>query len=177
MVIGRACGLLLLLLISSVAQSADPQSYKVKLADTQDSALNDALQSTSELLSLRKSAPVGPFGLMGRAQNDIGRLKTVLDSVGYYQGSVAIKIDSLPLDDPRLGEELTNRTGKDEASVEVSFTLGPQYHLGKIELTGDVPDKAAKALGLTTGAPAIAADVLAGADRVRQTLADDGYAY
>ena len=58
---------------------------------------------------------MGPFGLMGRAQNDIGRLKTVLESVGYYQGSVAIKIDSLPLDDPRLGEELTNKSAKDEA--------------------------------------------------------------
>src|SRR5512140_522706 len=115
---GRAFGCLLLL-VSCVARSADPQPYKVKLADTRDSALNDALQSTSELLSLRKSAPVGPFGLMGRAQNDIGRLKTVLESVGYYQGSVSIRIDSLPLDDPRLGEELTNKPAKDEASVEV----------------------------------------------------------
>jgi len=172
-----ACGLLLLLLIGSVARSADPQPYKVKLADTRDSALNDALQSTSELLSLRKSAPVGPFGLMGRAQNDIGRLKTVLESVGYYQGSVAIKIDSLPLDDPRLGEELTSKSAKDEASVEVSFTLGPQYHLGNVELTGDVPENARKSLQLSPGAPAVAADVLAAADRVRQTLADDGYAY
>src|ERR1700754_478836 len=100
----RAC-CFILVLISSISRSADPQPYKVKLADTRDSALNDALQSTSELLSLRKSAPVGPFGLIGRAQNDIGRLKTVLESVGYYQSNVSIKIDSLALDDPKLGEE------------------------------------------------------------------------
>jgi translocation and assembly module TamA len=167
----------LLLLASPVARSADPQPYEVKLADTRDSALNDALRSTSELLSLRKSAPVGPFGLIGRAQNDIGRLKTVLESVGYYQGSVSIRIDSLALDDPTLGEELTNRSAKDDAHVEVSFDLGPQYTLGKVELTGDVPDKAAKALQLSTGAPAVAAEVLAAADRVRKTLAEDGYAY
>ena len=175
-VVGSVCSLSILLACSA-ARSADPQPYEVKLADTRDSALNDALQSTSELLSLRKSAPVGPFGLMGRAQNDVGRLKTVLESVGYYQSSVAIKIDSLPLDDPRLGEELTNRSAKDDATDEVSFNLGPRYHLGKIELTGDVPEKGAQALQLSTGAPAIAADVLAAADRVRQTLADDGYAY
>jgi translocation and assembly module TamA len=175
-IVGGTCGLLLIL-ISSVSRSADPQPYKVKLADTRDSALNDALQSTSELLSLRKSAPVGPFGLIGRAQNDIGRLKTVLESVGYYQGSVSVKIDSLALDDPKLGEELTNRAAKDDANVEVAFNLGPQYHLGTVELTGDVPEKAAGALRLSTGAPAIAADVLAAADRVRQTLADEGYAY
>jgi translocation and assembly module TamA len=174
--VSRTCSLLLLFACHD-ALSADPQSYEVKLADTRDSALNDALQSTSELLSLRKSAPVGPFGLIGRAQNDIGRLKTVLESVGYYQGSVSVKIDSLPLDDPRLGEELTNKPAKEDAQVEVAFELGPQYHLGKIELTGDVPEKAAQALQLKPGAPAVAADVLAAADRVRQTLADDGYAY
>jgi translocation and assembly module TamA len=87
----------LLLLLSTVSWSADPQPYKVKLADTRDSALNAALQSTSELMSLRKTAPVSPFGLIGRAQNDIGRLKTVLESEGYYQSSVSVQIDSLPL--------------------------------------------------------------------------------
>ncbi|MBS0417179.1 MAG: BamA/TamA family outer membrane protein [Proteobacteria bacterium] len=174
--IGRALGLLLLL-ASSAARSADPQPYKAKLADTRDSALNEALQSTSDLLNLRKSAPVGPFGLIGRAQNDLNRLKIVLESVGYYQGSVSITIDSLPLDDPRLGEELSNRSAKDDAQVEVSFNLGPLYHLGTVELTGDVPPKAANSLQLKTGAPAVAADVLAAAGRVRQTLADNGYAY
>lgn len=164
-------------MISSVGRSADPQPYVVKLADTRDSALNAALESTSELVSLRKSAPVGPFGLIGRAQSDIGRLKTVLDSVGYYQGNISVKVDSLPLDDPGLGEELTNKGAKDDAHVEVSFELGPQYHLGKVELNGDVSDKAARSLKLSTGAPAVAADVLAAADRVRQALADDGYAY
>jgi len=168
---------LLIVLASSGARSADPQPYKAKLADTGDKDLNAALESTSDLLNLRKSAPVSPFGLIGRAQNDINRLKTVLESVGYYQGSVAITIDSLPLDDPRLGEELTSRSAKDDAQVEVSFHLGPLYHLGKVELTGDVPQKVADSLQLKTGAPAVAADVLAAADRVRQILAEDGYAY
>ncbi len=166
-----------LLLLGSVARSADPQPYQVKLADTRDSALNAALQSTSELMSLRKTAPVSPFGLIGRAQNDIGRLKTVLESEGYYQSSISVQIDSLPLDDPRLGEELTRKPAKEEADVEVAFNLGPQYHLGTVELTGDLPPKAAQSLQLSSGDPAVAANVLAAADRVRQSLADDGYAY
>src|SRR5262249_42202654 len=115
--------------------------------------------------------------LIGRARSDVGRLKTVLESFGYYQGSVSISIDSLPLDDPGLGEELTNRSAKDDAHVNVAFNLGPLYHLRKIELTGDVPAEAAAALKLSSGAPAVAADVLAAAGRVRQALADDGYAY
>lgn len=167
----------LLLLCSSLAWSADPQKYQVQFGDTRDSALNATLQGTSELSALRKTAPVGPYGLIGRAQGDIGRLKTVLESFGYYQGSVSITIDSLPLSDPGLGEELTNKSAKDEAHVNVSFTLGPLFHLGKIELTGEVPPKAAAALQLSSGAPAVAAQVLAAADRMRQALANDGYAY
>jgi len=167
----------LLLLCGSLAWSADPQKYRVQFGDTRDSDLNTMLQGTSELSNLRKSAPVGPFGLIGRAQSDTGRLKTVLESFGYYQGSVSITIDSLPLNDPKLGEELTNKPAEDEAIVNVSFTLGPLFHLGKVELTGEVPPKAAAALKLSSGAPAVAAQVLAAADRMRQALADDGYAY
>jgi translocation and assembly module TamA len=164
-------------LVAAVALGADPQPYRVQFAATRESALNDMLQGTSELSALRKSAPVGPFALIGRAQSDIGRLKTVLESFGYYQGSVSITIDSLSLDDPGLGEELANKSAKDEARITVAFDLGPLYHLGKIELIGDVPSKAAAALKLSTGAPAVAADILGAADRVRQTLADDGYAF
>jgi len=165
------------LLLSPLARAADPQPYRVEFASTGDSALNATLQSASELSSLRKSAPVGPFALIGRARSDTDRLKTVLESYGYYQGSVSITIDSLTLDDPGLGEELTNRSAKDDARVNVAFNLGPLFHLGKIELTGEVPRKAAQALGLSAGAPAVAANVLAAANRVQQALADDGYAY
>jgi translocation and assembly module TamA len=168
---------LFILCLSPLARGADPQPYKVKLASTPDSALNAVLQGTSELISLRKTAPVGPFALIGRARSDINRLKTVLESYGYYQGNVTVKIDSLPLDDPTLGDELTNKPPKTDADVEVAFELGPQFHLGKVDLTGDVPPEAAAAVKLSPGAPAVAAQVLAAADRVRQVLAEDGYAF
>jgi translocation and assembly module TamA len=168
---------LVILVFGPTARAADPQPYRVQFASTGDSALNATLQSTSELAGLRKSAPVGPFALIGRARSDVDRLKTVLESYGYYQGTVSITIDSLALDDPGLGDELMKRSAKDDARVNVAFNLGPLFHLGKIELSGDVPPKAAAALGLSSGAPALAANVLAAADRVRQALADDGYAY
>src|SRR5262249_39373769 len=64
-----------------------------------------------------------------------------------------------------------------DAQVNVTFERGPLYHLGKIELIGEVPPKAAAALELSSGAPAVASDVVAAGDRVRQTLQDDGFAY
>ena len=159
------------------ANAADPQPYKVDMARTADKDLNATLKATSELESLRKSAPVGPFGLIGRARGDLERLKTVLESVGFYESSVAIKIDGRSLDDPRLAEELTARAKDDDAQVAVTFNTGPLYHLRKIQLDGDVPDKARGSLALQSGAPAIAADVLAAGDRLRNALGDEGYAF
>jgi translocation and assembly module TamA len=159
------------------AYAADPQPYKVDMASTGDSTLNATLKATSELETLRKTAPVGPFGLIGRARGDLERLKTVLESFGYYQSYVEIRIDGLPLDDPGLGEELTSKSKDDEAEVKITFSIGPQYHLRKIEVDGEVPPEAQKTLGLESGAPAIAADVLAAGDRLLNALEDQGYAF
>ena len=175
-------GVLLLIAIgllygASSAYAADPQSYKVDMASTGDSSLNATLKATSELATLRKTAPVGPFGLIGRARGDLERLKTVLESFGYYQSYVEIRIDGVPLDDPGVGEELTSRSKDNEAEIKITFSLGPLYHLRKIEIDGQVPPEAAKSLALESGAPAIAADVLAAGDRLLNSLGDQGYAF
>lgn len=159
------------------AYAADPQPYKVDMASTGDSSLSSTLKATSDLETLRKSAPVGPFGLIGRARGDLERLKTVLESFGYYQSYVEIRIDGLPLDDPGLGEELTSKSKDADAEVKITFSLGPQYHLRKIEIDGEVSPEAGKALALDSGAAAIAADVLAAGDRLLNALQDQGYAF
>jgi translocation and assembly module TamA len=159
------------------AYAADPQPYKVDMASTGDSSLNSTLKATSDLETLRKTAPVSPFGLIGRARGDLERLKTVLESFGYYQSYVEIRIDGLPLDDPGLPEELTSRPRDNDAEVKITFSIGPLYHLRKIEIDGEVSPEAAKTLQLESGAPAIAADVLAAGDRLLNALEDQGYAF
>jgi translocation and assembly module TamA len=159
------------------AYAADPQPYKVEMASTGDSSLNSTLKATSELEALRKTAPVGPFGLIGRARGDLERLKTVLESFGYYQSYVEVRIDGLPLDDPGLGEELTSKPADQDAEVKITFSIGPLYHLRKIQIDGEVPPEAEKALELENGAPAIAADVLAAGERLQTALEDQGYAF
>jgi translocation and assembly module TamA len=162
---------------SGLARAADPQPYKVELGSTNDGELNATLKATSDLVNLRTTAPVGPFALIGRARGDLDRLKTVLESSGFYQSYVGITIDGLPLDDPGLGEELSAKAAGSDAQVRVTFSLGPQYHLRKVEIDGQVPEKAAQALQLNSGAPAIAADVLAAGGRLLQALQDDGFAF
>jgi translocation and assembly module TamA len=180
--VSNRSGVLLLIAIvllygAHTAYAADPQPYKVDLASTGDSSLNATLKATSELETLRKTAPVGPFGLIGRARGDLERLKTVLESFGYYQSYVEIRIDGLPLDDPGVGEELTSRSKDNDSEVKITFSLGPLYHLRKIEIDGQVPPGSEKTLALESGAPAIAADVLAAGDRLLNSLEDQGYAF
>ncbi|HEY0339957.1 MAG TPA: BamA/TamA family outer membrane protein, partial [Steroidobacteraceae bacterium] len=159
------------------AYAADPQPYKVDLTSTGNSEMNATLKATSDLVGLRSTAPVGPFGLIGRARSDLDRLKTVLESYGYYQSYVAVTIDGLALDDPTLGEELTAKSSRDDARVKVTFSLGEVYHLRKVEIDGELPKPVADTLTLKTGDLAVAAQVLAAGERLQTALEDEGYAF
>lgn len=174
------CALFLLagaVVYASAAQAADPQPYRVDLASTGNGALDATLKSTSQLESLRSAAPVNPFGLIARARGDIDRLKTVLESFGYYQSEVSITINGLALDEPSLGDTLSALPQGSDALCKVAFNLGPLYHLGDIEIDGSAPDSARGSLALTSGVPAIASDVLAGGARLLTTLENQGYAF
>lgn len=174
----RMCRTLILLAsLVPLARAADPQAYRVELISTGDRALDSTLKAASQLLALRASAPVSPFGLIARARGDVPRLKTVLESFGYYQSSVSITINGLALDEPKLGDILIALPQGSHASCRVSFSLGPLYHLDSVRIDGSVPDSARGSLGLSSGAPAIAADVLAGGARLLTALENQGYAF
>src|SRR6516162_6091296 len=174
---GARCALIVLTGIVSLARAADPQPYRVELAPTGNGSLDSTLKSTSQLAALRTSAPVDPFGLIARAKSDVGRLHTVLESFGYYESSVSITINGLALDAPQLGDVLTALPKGNDAQCRVSFNLGPLFHLGSIQIEGAVPDSARGSLQLTSGAPAIANDVLAGGARLLTSLENQGYAF
>src|SRR5579862_8907347 len=106
------------------ASAADPQAYQVNLASVGNNDIDQTLKATSDLLSLRKSAPVSPFGLIARARSDTDRLKTALESFGYYESHVTININGILLTDPSLGDALTALPKGSTARVAVSFTLG-----------------------------------------------------
>jgi translocation and assembly module TamA len=160
-----------------VARAADPQPYSVELASTGDRTLDSTLEETSLLSTLRTTAPASPTGLINRARADVERLKTVLESFGYYQSSVAIMIDGAVLEDPGLADRLLGLSNGTDVQCRVIPSLGPLYHLGHIEVEPDLPDEARRALGLSPGAPAVATDVLAGGERLLAALEDLGFAF
>ena len=173
------CLLLSALWLASSARAADPQAYQVDLASVGNDDINQTLKATSDLLSLRTSAPVSPFGLIARARSDTDRLKTALESFGYYESHVTININGLPLTDPSLGEALTALPQGSSARVAVSFSLGTLYHLRRIDIDGEVPPpiNARETLGLSSGQPAVAATVLAGGAHLLSAMQEQGYAF
>jgi translocation and assembly module TamA len=161
------------------ARAADPQAYQVDLTSVGNNDIDQTLKETSDLLSLRTSAPVSPFGLIARARSDTDRLKTALESFGYYESHVTININGLLLTDPGLGDALTALPKGSSAKVTISFALGTLYHLRRIDIDGEVPApiNARETLGLTTGQPAVAASVLGGGARLLSALQEQGYAF
>jgi translocation and assembly module TamA len=158
--------------------AADPQPYKVTIEPTGEAPLDAAVHDAATLISLQKSAPVGPFALVARARSDEGRFAVALHSFGYYDGKVEITIDGKPLDDPSLPDLLDEAPPKDEVPVDVKLTRGPLFHIGTIDVKGEIPQAARdKIAPLAPGAPARAADVLAARTRLEAALLESGHAF
>jgi translocation and assembly module TamA len=173
----KAIFLVTVCLGARAALGADPQPYTVKIDPTGDKALDSTLKASSQLESLRTSAPAGPFALIGRAQSDIDRLQTVLESFGFYQRQVSVTIAGRALEDPTLADALLAAPKSPAVPVQVKILSGPLYHLRKVTLEGDVSDEARAAFALKSGAPAIASQVLAAGQRLQDAMQEEGHAF
>ena len=152
-----------------VAHAADPKSYTVNIKATGHGDLDTALKASSQLESLRR-APAGPFALVGRAQEDVDRLQTVLQGFGYYQGKISITIEGRALDDPGLPAAIEALPKEKNAAVDVDVDLGPLYHLRKVTIEGDIPEDIRARLGIAPGDPAVAAQVLKAQENLLNAL-------
>ncbi|APH55898.1 Outer membrane protein [Granulibacter bethesdensis] len=166
-------------LVSS-AWAADPQPYTVELAKTGDAAIDQALTDSATLISLRTSSPVGGFALVARAQSDLDRLQTALNSFGYYKGKVTIRIAGKTLDDPDLPTLIERAPKQPPLTVTIAIEKGPLFHLRNVRVETPpgttLPDMARNVLPVKTSDPAIAANVLAGQSALLNALQNNGYA-
>jgi translocation and assembly module TamA len=177
----RLRGLLILLGCSVLgvhcAHAANPQSYKVDWVSSGQKTVDSTMKLTSQLETLRQTAPTDPFGLIARARGDVTRLQTVLESFGYYDGSVNITINGMGLDSPGLADALSALPKGSAARVKIGSTLGPLFHVGHIEIKGTLPPGMANKLGVSPGAAAVASDILAAGGTLQTALQNDGYAF
>jgi len=156
-------------------QAADPQPYNVTLKPTGESALDTALRDSASLLTLQKSGPVGGFALTERARQDTRRFDAALRSFGYYKASIGITIGDHKLDDPTLPVTIDQAPASPPIAVVVTIDPGPRFLLGQVMISTQVPPDISGQLGLESGQPTVAADVLAAQGRLLQALRQDGY--
>jgi translocation and assembly module TamA len=176
--LARICGLIAMLASTAApVWASDPVSYKVDRFSTGDGSIDATLRATSDLVTLRTSAPVSPYALIARSRADIDRLKTVLESYGYYESKIAIQIDGMALNDPGLADHLNALPKKKDAHVQITFKLGALYHLRNITIDGELPASVQGAFTLKTGAAAVADTVLAAGGRLLSALGEQGYAF
>jgi translocation and assembly module TamA len=174
----RICGLIVLLAaLAAPAWAADPVSYKVDHFSAGDGTMDAMLRATSDLIALRTSAPVSPYALIARSRSDVERLKTVVESFGYYEAKITVQIDGMALNDPGLADHLNALPKKHDAHVQITFKLGALYHLRNITIDGELPASVQGTFTLKSGAAAVADTVLAAGAHLLAALEEDGYAF
>ncbi len=83
-------GVVLWSVLTTGTHAADPQPYVTSLVSSGEADLDTALKASSDLLALQSTQSVGPFALAGRVHDEYDRLRTALESCGYYDGTVDI---------------------------------------------------------------------------------------
>lgn len=88
------------------------RGYEVRLDGAPD-GLEDDLQNISQLIARKSEPPASIGGLRRRAQSDVRRMNKVLQSRGYFEGTVAYEIDT--------GADLLRQTaGRSAGTVNVA---------------------------------------------------------
>ncbi|MBE7213355.1 MAG: hypothetical protein INR65_20255, partial [Gluconacetobacter diazotrophicus] len=163
------------------APAADPVPYRTTLLPSGDGAVDAALRGSSSLLTLQKTRAVSPFALVGRARSDVDRLRTVLESFGYYAGQVLITVQDRPVADPDLPDVLGALPKNQPANIRIAVTRGPLFHLGRVDIhlpPGETLSAADRAgMELREGQPAVASDVIAAQGRLLVELQNQGHAF
>ncbi|WP_230975484.1 autotransporter assembly complex protein TamA [Acetobacter garciniae] len=171
--------------------AADPQAYTATQIKTGEADLDTAVGASSDLLALQATHAVGPFALAGRVRSDYERVRTALESCGYYAGVVHITLHQLDggngIRMDGQSEALANWIAAVPAGqkivAEISVEKGPLFHLGSIRLVDQATHAPpvlnaaqTKAFGLVPGQPAVAQAVLGAGGQLLDALKESGHA-
>ncbi|MEJ2626072.1 MAG: BamA/TamA family outer membrane protein [Pseudolabrys sp.] len=163
----------------AVSQKSLPYSLKFNVSGgatdwTGASELTESLQEASTLYKLRQNAPISGASLVQRAAGDLAPMLDVLWGAGYYNAKIEIEIAGHYL---RLGQSPPAGTaaaaeayrGRKRVPIQVAVKAGPLFRLRHVRITDARTGKPfppsvlpPRAIKLTAGDPARAADIRAG---------------
>lgn len=161
--LAAACGLLVL--AAPLAYAADRGvEYKVVLDGLDDAVAAKAVKASALTFVLEKRPPATMGQLQRRIDKDLPVIGSILESRGYYDGAVAVRIDS----------------AKDPVRVVLEVAPGKQYRFGQIELGfSDRPDAALAKIKtrLRKNGPAVAELVFDEQRRILDLMQRNGYPF
>jgi translocation and assembly module TamA len=131
--------------------------YEVTFTPTGNAQLDTAMEGVSVLRRLRESVPTSAEGLVARALQDLGNLRTALRSEGYYAGTPRVTVGGEAPDAPDLALRLQAR-GTEPVPVVIGAETGPLYRISTATtrpavLEEDISE-AGEVAGLGPGDPA-----------------------
>ena len=166
--------------------SAGALDYTVTFNDLEDDALATGLSQSSTLLATADADETSPppAVLLQRARTDADRFRTVMQSVGYYAGQVAVTVDGRAVDDSAMLAALRALPGDAEVEIAITVDPGPLYRIAVVDLV-DARDGAplpsdmvgTQELGLAPGDPAQAAAILRAESRLVTIFQDRGFPF
>lgn len=143
-------------------------AYTVSIEGIDDAALLALLRASSQLVALADKPPATSVGLRRRASDDVGRLLTALHSEGYYDGEIALDMDTATV----------------PTRVRLAIDTGRRYRLAAYEITyagaAPPPDHllpGLEAIGITPGMPARAPAVVAAEQALVGQLQERGFPF
>lgn len=154
--------------------NAQEIAYKTKIFGVDNPELKKTLQASSSLIQLKDSLPLSLTGLIRRIQNDEERFQKVLQSFGYFSGTVKIKIAGKPMQSLR---SIVLRKAK-SYPVAIKINTGPLYKFGKIKIRGFELIKFKPVIVyIKSGNSALGSEILKEESDLIAQLKVNGYAY
>jgi translocation and assembly module TamA len=139
-------------------------AYKaeIELKGLEDKKLLETLKAASQLVQLEDKPPPSNAALRRRAEDDVPRLKEVMQAAGYWTPTITYALD--------VGNEAEP---KGKAKVTVTIDPGPLFTLATVTVrtpTGEPPPLLDKlgpgGIGLEIGGPAASAPIVAAEQRI-----------
>jgi translocation and assembly module TamA len=153
---------------ASPAWSEVSYTTYIQLEGVKDSALITNLRAVSQLVKLEDHPPPTEAALRRRAEDDLPRLKEVVQATGYWTPQLSYMLE--PKDD--------------STRVVVVIDPGPLFHLASVTFRGPsgealpfLDQLGPSAFGLTIGGPALSAPVAAAERQIVETYARNGHPF